>query len=266
MRGRIALLLGCTLLLAACGGGSSSNNGNGSSGASSPSIAGNWQMSLQKAGTTTTPKTQSGSLTQDKDAVGGQMLFTGPLCRGVGNVTGSVTGNDVSLALGLTGLTVNLTGSLASDQASMSGTYTILASGCQGSTTDPQETGAWTANMVKPLTGSFQGNFTSTRLGTSFPVMGQLTQAANNGSSNIGLSGNFAISGYCFDSANVVGLVSGTGAVLNLVDPNGIQIGQIVGNTALDGTSLTGTYNILPGAGTVAPCIQGESGTVSLTL
>jgi hypothetical protein len=222
-------------------------------------------MSLRKDKTKLT-RTQSGFLLQTNNVLTGSVMVADIPCSGVGSVTGSVTGTDIAFTVGLTGLTVNLNGALGSDQASMTGDYTILASGCQGSSVNTQETGTWTANLVKPLTGNLQGNFTSNRIGV-LPVTGQLTQGQNTGISYAPLTGNLSITGYCFASANIVGVVSGTAVVMNLVNSGGVEIGQVNATSSLDGTSVTGTYHIIPqGTGGTPPCVDGESGTVTLTL
>lgn len=256
MRGTIGLLLALPLLMTACGGGSSS------AGSQSGSISGNWQMSLQKNQSKLKPKTQSGFLVQSNNAVTGDLLFTGIPCSGVGTVTGSVTGANVSLVVDPVGITVNLTGAVSSDQTSMSGNYTLLASGC-GST----ESGTWKANIVKPLNGNLQGTFTSTRLGKALPVTGQISQGQNTGSSNTTLAGNLNITGYCFASATISGAVSGTAVVMNLVNSSGTEIAQLTGTSTLDGTSVTGTYHVIPqGTGGTPPCVDGDGGKVSLSL
>ena len=156
---------------------------------------------------------------------------------------------------------------VGSDQASMTGTYVILASGCQATGVNTQETGTWTANLVKPVSGNIQGTFTSTRLGTALPVTGQISQGQNTGVSYAPLTGNLSINGYCFTSANIAGVVSGTAVVINLVNSSGVEIGQVTGTSTLDGTSVTGTYHIIPqGPGGTPPCVDGDGGTVTLTL
>jgi hypothetical protein len=260
---RIALwlTLALPLLITACGGGSSS-----SAGSSSASVSGNWQMTLKK-NKTKLSRTQSGFLVQNNNVVTGSVIFTDIPCSGTGSVSGSVSGTNVAFTVGLTGLTVNLTGTLGSDQASMSGNYLILASGCQAPSINTQETGTWTANLVKPLNGNIQGTFTSTRLGTGLPVTGQITQGQNTGVSYAPLSGNLTIGGYCFSTANIAGVISGTAVVMNLVNSGGVEIGQVTGTSTLDGTSVTGTYHIIPqGTGGTPPCVDGDGGTVTLTL
>src|SRR5258708_7688129 len=144
---------------------------------SSASISGNWQMSLQKSNSSILPKTLAGFLLQNSGAATGSVVFIDTPCSGIGGVSGSVTGSTVSLTVSPTGTTVILSGTVGSDQASMSGDYTILSTGCTGSQSAPQ-LGTWTADLVTPLNGTVQGTFLSTPHGTTVNVTGQLTQGA----------------------------------------------------------------------------------------
>src|ERR1700679_526355 len=152
MRRSYALILALPLLLNGCGGGSSNSNSSSASG----SISGNWQMSLQKSNSTLQPKTQSGFLVQNGGNVAGSVLFTDIPCSGIGGVTGTVSGTDVSLVVDPVGVEVNLSGTVGSGQTAMSGNYTILSTGCSGTETAPQ-TGTWTASLVSPFSGNIQG-------------------------------------------------------------------------------------------------------------
>lgn len=256
---RIAFLLALSLLLSACG----SNSGKAPS---SGSISGNWQMSLQKGGSTNAPRSQTGFLIQNSDVVTGGMMLIDTPCSGVGSVSGSVSGSAVSLTVNPTGVLVNLSGTIGSDQASMSGNYTILSTGCSGSQSAPIS-GTWTADLVAPLTGTVQGSMTSKPHGTTVSLTGQLSQGANTGDSVSSIAGNLGFTGYCYTTATVLGSISGTSVALDLVNSDGSEIGQITGTASLDGTSVTGTYAVLGlGPGASQNCVDGDSGTVTLTL
>ena len=262
MQRKIALLMALSFILTACGGSNKSNTDPPTSGP----LTGNWQMSLQSSNTNLKPNPQSGFLVQNQNVITGSVSVTDSPCSGVGTVDGTVTGAAVSLVVNPTGIQLNLSGTLGSDMASMSGNYTILSSGCSGSQTAPQ-TGIWTANLVAPLNGNMQGTFTSTQIGTSYSVAGQVSQGPNTGISNAALTGNFGATGYCFTTANIVGVISGTSVVINLMGSDGItQIGQMNVTSSFDGKSLTGRYNILPMGPGFPPCGDGDSGTVTLSL
>jgi hypothetical protein len=197
--------------------------------------------------------------------VTGSVLLTDGPCTGVGNVTGTLAGTDVSLVISPTGLLLNLSGTVTSSANSMSGDYTILSAGCSSTNTSPQ-TGTWTANLVPPFSGNYQGSFTGAD-GTVYPISGQLSQGSNTGLSTAGVSGTFNITGFCFASANITGDVSGTSVVLNLVDSDGTQIGEMYATSSLDATSLTGTYKYV-GQGTTGTegCKATSGGTFTLTV
>jgi hypothetical protein len=257
---RITFFLILPLLLSSCGDSSKSTD------PSSGLLSGNWEMSLQKDSSTLAPKTQSGFLTQSGDAITGSLLLTDTPCTGIGSVSGTLSGSNVTLNLAPTGLTVSLTGTVGAGQTSMSGTYTILAAGCSGSETAPQS-GTWTANLVTALSGTVQGTLTSTSSGSSAPISGTISQGSNTGSSTAALSGTLTATNYCFASINIAGTISGTGVALNLVDTDGVEVGLVNATTSLDGTTVTGTYQVLAqGAGSPPGCGDGDNGTLTLTV
>jgi hypothetical protein len=262
LRFRLAILALCLFPIVGCGGGGS----NGTASLGDP-LSGNWQMSLQK-GPSDPPKTLSGSLMEGPEgAVTGSALFSDIPCSGVGDVNGSVNESDVSLTVSPNGSTVNLTGQLGGGGTTMSGSYTILSSGCEGSPSGPQA-GYWAASLVSPLEGSIQGTFVSTKLGMTYPISGKVTQGPNSGSSSTPLSGNLSITGSpCFTASTITGAISGTSVVIIFSESDGTEIGQISGTSSFDGTSLTGSYKIVrqntpPGT----PCRGGDTGSVSFKL
>lgn len=210
------------------------------------------------------PKTSSGFLVQNGDSVTGSVMFTDPPCSGVGSVNGTVSGAAVSLQLNPTGVNVNLSGIIGLGQNSLSGNYTLLSTGCSNSS----ETGTWTANLVTPLKGDVQATFISKYIGP-LALNGQLSQGPNTGISNASLTGHLSASNYCFSTANIMGVISGISLVMNLVNPDGTIIGQVSGTASLDGSSITGTYQVMglgKGAEPNPPCVNGDSGTVTITL
>jgi hypothetical protein len=261
MQRRILFLLGLSLFLSGCG--SSSDPAPDPPGA----LSGNWQMTLTKTDTPKIVKTQSGSLVQNGDLITGSVIFTDTPCSGVGTVSGTTDGSTISLTVDPVGTSVALTGYVSTQQNSMSGNYTILSTGCAGSQSAPQ-TGIFNAELVTPLSGNLAGTFSDDTIDETYAVTGQVSQGANTGVSSTPLSGSLTFTGFCYADANIVGSISGTSFVMNLVDSDGAQIGQVFGTTTPNATSLTGTYEIL-GLGTGAVgrgCVNGERGKVSLTV
>jgi hypothetical protein len=259
MKATLAILLLVVLFSTGCGVSSSSSS---SANTAPGPLSGNWQMSLQP--TKGPNKVQSGFLIEQADALSGSMILIDPSCNGVGNVTGSVSGSNVSITFNPTGLAVNLTGTVGS--GTMGGNYNILASGCSDTTVAP-ESGTWTANLVTPMNGNItNGSITSSRIGSFAITGGQISQGSNQGQSNAQLSGSVSFAtNYCLSTANVSGSISGTTVTMNLVDPSNAptQFGQITGTISLDGTTFSGTYKIVR---ETSGCPYGDSGVISFTL
>lgn len=257
-----ALIAALSLCLISCG------NDSNSATQTAASASGNWQMSLEKTGAKTASKQLSGFLLDNSQGVlTGSMIVIDYPCSGVGAANGAITQSSISLTVNPTGLTINLQGTLGSGSSSMSGSYTILSSGCTGTHTQP-EGGSWKADLVQPFTGNIRGTFTSTKFGTTFPISGSITQGQNNGGTYAALTGSLDISGSsCFTSASISGEISGTSVLINFGSSDGTQIGQVSGTSSLDGSSLTGRYTILPqNSAPGTPCREGDVGSVSFTL
>jgi hypothetical protein len=257
LRAGVVFWLGPVLLLTACGG------GNGNSNNTDANLSGNWQITLQRQQSTTT-KTESGFLVQSASTVSGTFLLGGDTnCAGIGSVQGQINGSNVTISVSQVGQTVNLTGSLGnSSSAPLTGNYSILASPC-GST----QVGTWSASQVQPLTGSFQGAFTSTDTGgVVFQSSGSLSEGPNTGSSFATLSGNMTSSNAaCFSSTNISGSISGTSVVLNLLSTEGVALGQIHGTTTTKANTVNGVYDFLnPESPPLSGCQ--DFGTVVLTM
>src|SRR5215472_890855 len=158
----LPLMIACVAGLAACGGSSSPSTSN------SVALAGNWQLALTKMvlGNPSTLRNQSGFFLQQGSVLSGGLMISGN-CAGVGQAQGKVGGSKVSITTIQSAQTIALTGTASTDGSSMSGTYSLLASGCGTS-----EVGTWTANQVKPLNGNFQAIFTSSLSGLIFNFSG----------------------------------------------------------------------------------------------
>ena len=277
MKGRLAVILAGLAVLAGCGGSSKP--------VSTGALAGNWQFTLKK---TTNPRTTtllSGFLQQTGKAVTGAVELTPPLsspppCGGSFQVAGSGDGQNVTLTVNEGGATVSLTG--ISSASAMGGTYSLVASGC-----GKDESGTWTATLVKPLTGTFQGILHSTDSsgilpllrGGDFAVTGQLLQGDNVGATHATLTGTIQALSLptgptypCFTDATLSGTITGTAVLLNIIGSNGLVLGTIgnaaTGTTSVnakpDGSGLAGLngYSINKSSG----CSSQEKGNVCVDL
>jgi hypothetical protein len=278
------------LALASCGGGSTSSSSSiiGPNANQGP-LAGNWQIILTQEVPAQNPILQlpvSGFVLYSNDSVTGSVALPGngttASCAGVGTVTGTLAGQNVSISVDESGSTLNLIGNASSDSMSMAGSYQSLAGGC----TKTPTSGTWAAFQILPLSGSFMGTLTNSAYmraltGQQTPppiqVSGTITQSPNVGASNATLTGTIVAVGYpCFATVSVSGTISGQNIYLSVFGFDGSLIGNLgkagsspgsAGNpaTVLAGSTglvLTGNMNL--GAGTVGPCPQlGPGGTES---
>jgi hypothetical protein len=232
VKGLAGLVLAGLVVLAGCGGSSTSHPDPGA-------IAGNWQFTLQRTTVPHTTTLLSGFLQQTGKAVTGAVEFTPPLpipappCSGAFQVTGSNDGQNVTLAVNEGGATVSLTGT--SSASSMGGTYSLAASGC-----GKDESGTWTASLVQPLNGNFQGILHSTDTtglppiikDSDFKVVGQILQSDNIGATRAMLTGTINVPNAdypCFTDATLSGSITGTVLTLDIIGTNGAVLGTIGG-------------------------------------
>src|SRR5580704_19196532 len=166
------LLLAGTITLAACGG----RSGSGSSSQNAAPLSGNWQFTVAN------PPDQSflgglqgGFLLQTNGSVTGAAVYAISLpgqnggnptmCNsGSAPITGTVTGQNVTLT-GVAGTqTFTFTGTLSMDGSTMVGSYTSAVSTAAGAPAcGTAQTGLqWSAVLVPPLSGIFEGSFHST--------------------------------------------------------------------------------------------------------
>jgi hypothetical protein len=282
------------MVLSACGGGSS--NPSQSSGA----LAGNWQFTMAAPSDNSFQGgVEGGFLLQNKGTVTGAVVYavflsaqsggSPTLCNsGSAPITGTVSGQNVTLTAVAGTQTFTLTGTLSADSSTLMGTYTSTdGQGCGTAQTGLQ----WSATSVTPLTGAIQGNFHSVLnpiLGDQdFPVSGFLAQGENIGASNATITGTLNFQGYpCLTTASVNGQISGSSVILQIIAPNGLNVGQIgapagfsnpspvtfvssVAGAVLEGTNGYGvTTNSCPGgnlAGDIGDVCLGLGNTTSCT-
>lgn len=259
------------LASAACGGGSSS-----SSTATSGSLSGNWQLNLvQEEPRPQTALSVSGFFQQSDNALTGSVSVP-PVsqhsnCGGVSILTGTVSGQSVTLSVNEGGTTLSFTGTISTDNKSMSGDY----QGPGGSCFTKPTTGTWEAFLIPPLNGTFTGTLSGsgylTDLTGMIPppaivVSGTMTQSGNIGASNATLTGTINAVGYpCFATASLTGTISGQSVILSVFGYDGTQIGVLgmaeapaIASSGTSGASLTsGTDNGLvleSSSTTTGPC------------
>ena len=269
----------CLVMLAAmmsalvgCGGSTSQTSSSGQ-------VSGNWQFALTPPSDNSfSGGLQGGFLLQQGSSINGQVGFSISLPSSNGGApvvcnsgTASVTGN-------LSGQTVNLTASIGTlDQNGNPATQTFTLSGQLSSNGSTIPTGSysttagyylntagqlaacgtaesgvqWSAFLVPPITGAFQGFFHS--LGGAaglanqdFPVSGSLSQGTNIGAVSATVTGNFAFPAAtypCLSAASLTGQISGTSVVLQITTSSGSNAGQIGGLGNGAGTTYAVSYD-----------------------
>jgi hypothetical protein len=254
LTGLFVLLPLSLVMLSGCGG--SSSAGDPPQGAQ---LAGNWQYTMQAPPDNSfVGGLQGGLLLQSRGSVTGAAVFsialpqpppTPPVVCSSGSaiVSGTISGQNVTLTAVAGNQTFTLTGALSTNNSTLTGTYSSSAgTAVDGSPCGTAQTGlSWSAFVVPPLTGAFQGNFHSTQSGTNFrnqdfAVSGVLTQGPNTGASNATVTGTLLFqdpvtlaNDYpCMTQASVNGQISGNVVTLQMFASNGLNVGQIGGITA----------------------------------
>ena len=248
LKSLLLLLLASTMAVSAgCGGGGSAPAGQQTSAA----LSGNWQFTIAPPGDGSfLGGLQGGFMVQKGSAVTGAagyaVLLTKlafPCNSGSASITGTVSGQTVTLTAVAGTQTFTFTGMLSTDGSTMSGTYTSTAGTApDGSPCGTAQTGLqWSAVSVPPLTGPVQGSFHSTSTNDlslnnqDFLVTGALTQGENIGASNATVTGTLSflnpvtnVSDYpCFTIASVNGQISGNSVILQLIGIDGSTVGQL---------------------------------------
>jgi hypothetical protein len=229
------ILLSGLALLWGCGGSSNSSN------TTNGQLSGNWQFTNTALDSSLQGGIQGGFLLQKKNIVTGQFVYSfalvqpGTLCNsGTAAVTGTVSGQNVTLTAVAGVQTLTFSGTLSPDGKTLMGTYNSTdGQGCGTAQTGLQ----WSAVLVPPLNGAVQGNFHSTGggveaslSGQDFPVSGTLFQGPNTGASSATITGTLNFQGYsCLAAASVNGEISGNSVILQVIGTNGLNVGSIGG-------------------------------------
>jgi len=260
------LLAFIALISAGCGGSSSSS-------AAAGPLSGNWQLNLNQ--NYPTPQTQlsaSGFFLGSSNALTGSVQgptvasSNGNVCGGVGQLSGTIDGQNVTFSVSPGWTVFNFIGVISSDNTSMSGTYQALAGTCFGVPT----TGTWTASLVPPVNGNFSGTLLNSQYiglltGISPPppvtVSGTMNQSGNFGASNATVTGTITAQGYpCFVTVSLTGTISGQSLNLAVFGFDGSQIGVFqatptvgpTGSVVINSGSLT--LGQASSTGNIGPC------------
>jgi hypothetical protein len=270
----LAATITITMILAACGGSSSGSS------PQSATLSGNWQFTMapQSDGNQGDPTFNGGLLggflLQKSGAVNGQAVYsitssqtTTPCNGGSATITGTLSGQGVTITAVAGAEAFALTGTLSADGSTMMGNYTSTVA--NGTTCGYATTQTWSAILVPSLTGAITGSFHSNDkngilTNQDFLVTGVFTQGENIGASNATVTGTLSfidpltnLSDYpCFDSASVNGQISGNSVILQIIGNDGSTLGQIgapagssTGVNPVTFVSVSGGGNILQGAG-----------------
>ena len=254
----VALLV-ATMMFSSCG----SNNNSGNTQVNDNSLEGNWQFTMSPPPDGSfLGGLQGGFLLQTNSTVTGSAayavslpLLPYPCNSGSSQLTGSITGQAVSLTAVAGSQTFTLAGTLSFDGSTMVGTYMSTAGTAgDGSVCGTAQSGLqWGAVLIPPITGPIQGNFYSTGglaglAEQDFLVSGGLFQAANTGASSAAVTGNLTflnattdLSDYpCFTAASVNGQVSGNIIDLQIIGADGSilgEIGELPGSNGVTGVN-----------------------------
>jgi hypothetical protein len=220
---------------------------------------------------------QGGFLLQKSGAVSGGLTYSillpgqqggaSTICNsGSAPITGTLSGQNVTITAIAGAQIFTLTGTLSANGTTMSGTYASTdGSGCGTVQSGLQ----WSAVSIPPLTGSVQGSFHSVlntlnpSLNASlrdqdFAVTGNLTQGLNIGASNATVTGTLNFQGYpCLESASVNGQISGSFVILQIISPSGQNVGQIGAPAGRSNPSTVTFQSAVGGSGAV---LQGANG------
>jgi hypothetical protein len=231
----LALCFLTLIVLAACGGSSSTGS---TPPASRQLLSKNWQLTMadqaDNQGNDFSGGLSGGFLLQKGNAVTGSFAYsivasgTQAACAGgAASVSGTLSGQNVTLTVNAGAQTFTLGGTLSADGSTMMGTYTTTSgvTSTAGTCGVAQTGAAWSAVSVPTLTGSVQGNLHPTGV---YAVTGSLLQGENIGASSATLTGELFASDYpCFTHASLQGTISGSSVFLNIIGDNGLTIGQI---------------------------------------
>jgi hypothetical protein len=233
------------LVFVGCGGGGNSTSNGSTSTATNTGtsqniqISGAWQARANSNSPNALAVFVEANLSQSSASVQSTAFLIVNSCvttNSGSKVTGSVSGNIVTLTASYSGVTVNLNGTVSADGSTMAGTY--VASGQCGS-----DEGTWTAQKLPQVSGNYSGTVTSNSTPTQhIAVQGTITADAN-----YNLTGSATVTSSCLRSLSFSGSQIGAAAVITGTDNVGDRIlFTFLANDSSFG-SFTGIYQVASG-------------------
>ena len=243
-RGYVAFVLASLGVLGSCGGG-----GGGNGGGSGLILEGNWEFTATSS-VFDIVTTATGQVNQNGSSLSGTLSLSGTPCADSASFAGTINGNKLMGSLDENGQNVTMTGTVAADGNSGSGTYTTPAGGCTNG-----DHGTIVGERLSMLNGMFTGSFAPAN---SLPA-NIVAQLRDDGGKVTGSA--VMTNSHCLHKLNIAGNVSGHNVSLEGTDDQ--DTGQTI---TLRGTfdrlnqSLSLTYAVSGGS------CSGESGTAKLHL
>jgi hypothetical protein len=230
---------------------------------SNVTLSGNWQFTMAPpANGSFFGGLQGGFLQQSSSSVQGTAAYAvslsqllNPCSSGSAAITGTISGQSVTLTASAGTQTFTFAGTLSFDGSTMIGTYSSTAgTASDGAPCGTAQSGLqWSAIFVPLITGAIQGSFHSAGgaaglTNQDFSVSGSLTQAAKTGEA----SAIAAVTGVlnfispstnaddypCLATASVSGQISGNSVTLQIIGADGSilgEMGETVGSTGVTG-------------------------------
>jgi hypothetical protein len=208
-------------------------------------VSGGWQFSTISTVSGMPSLTVSGNVAQSGTSLHGAMHVAGSSCfdQAVSiPITGSLTGNNISLSLPTGGQIVTLTGRVATN--ALDGTYAIQG-GCAGG-----DHGNVTGMQVPSMTGILTGTFTPV-VGRPFDIDFSLNQSKGSSDGSFGITGSGGFSGACLKAGSVMSgsfptgsFILGTSLSLEIQTDSGIL--TFTGSADVAG-HIMGTYSLVGG-------------------
>jgi len=187
---------------AACGGGGANSGTSTPITTATPNIAGNWTFTATSS-SFGTQYSGVGTVAQNGSTMSAALALSGTPCASSAALSGSLNGDSITMTLNENGQVVTLTGTVASNGNSASGSYSAAAGGC---TNGDMGTWAGTRTSVSttpaPVAGVSPTTLTFSNQNISTSSAAQAITLSNSGTASLSIttittSGDFAQSNNC---------------------------------------------------------------------